>query len=251
MQNSKIEKENLQTFNEWFMGPIGSYLLELETKQLNAFINTLYGTFLLCLGEAPFIQTISQSPIPHKVWIHPTASNRQDCSPISSRQDKLPIGSDEIHLVYLAHCLEFVNNPHEVLRESFRVLLPEAHVVISGFNPWGLWGIWRLFARFRKRWPWTGKFISSTRLNDWLALLGFDVVSVHYYFFKPPLGFSAVMDRLKWLEPVGRFLWPIFGGSYMILAKKRVLTLTPIKPEWVKKEKLVVDSLAQPTTRNS
>jgi hypothetical protein len=136
------------------------------------------------------------------------------------------------------------------LRESFRVLIPEGHAVISGFNPWGMWGLWRLFAQFGKNWPWKGHFISVTRLKDWLALLGFDVVSVQFYFFRPPLKVSSVLDRLKWLEPLGNFLWPFLGASYVVLAKKRVIPLTPIRAQWAKKEKLVVEGLVEPTTRN-
>ncbi len=234
----------------WFLGPLGQRFLEIEKKEIGDLSNSLYGNYLLCLGEASFVQAISQSSILHKVWVHPKAKAKEDCSSLSARQDKLPIINDEIHLVYLAHCLEFVKNPHEVLRESFRVLLPEGHVMISGFNPWSMWGVRRLFSHYKKKWPWTGKFISITRLKDWLALLGFDIVSVRFYFFRPPLGFSSFMDHLKWLEPVGRFLWPIFGGNYVVLAKKRVVTLTPIKPDWLKKEKLVVEELVEPTARN-
>jgi len=39
----------------------------------------------------------------------------------------------------MPHTLEFTNDPHQVLREVDRVLIPEGHVVILAFNPWSLW----------------------------------------------------------------------------------------------------------------
>ena len=52
--------------------------------------------------------------------------------------------------VVLPHVLEFEANPHQVLRESERVLIGEGHVVILGFNPWSLWGLWRLLLAWRE-----------------------------------------------------------------------------------------------------
>ncbi len=40
----------------------------------------------------------------------------------------------------LPHVLEFAAEPHRILREVERVLVPEGQVVIAGFNPLSLWG---------------------------------------------------------------------------------------------------------------
>jgi ubiquinone/menaquinone biosynthesis C-methylase UbiE len=50
--------------------------------------------------------------------------------------------------VVLPHTLEFSADPHHVLREVERVLVPEGRVVISGFNPASLWGLRQGRSRF-------------------------------------------------------------------------------------------------------
>ena len=55
--------------------------------------------------------------------------------------EELPFATHSIDLVVMPHILEFAEDPHQVLREVERVLVPEGHVVITGFNPASLWGL--------------------------------------------------------------------------------------------------------------
>jgi hypothetical protein len=105
--------------------------------------------------------------------------------------------------------------------------------------------LWRLIAGWRGKPPWCGKFLWANRLCDWLQLLGFDIVESHSYFFRPPLKNIAIMNKLRFLEKIGQLVWPFFGGAYLILAKKRVATLTPLKPRWrPRRSRLVAPELA-------
>src|SRR5205823_3662158 len=105
-------------------------------------------------------------------------SQNLNISPLSVRFDKLSIANDSVDVVYLAHCLERIANPHEVLREVFRILLPEGHVIITGINPWSFWGFTRFLLRYIYPLPWDGHFISVMRLSDWLTLLGFEIILI-------------------------------------------------------------------------
>ena len=80
--------------------------------------------------------------------------------------------------------------------------------------------------------PWCGRFISQARLRDWLQLLGFDIIEARHYFFRPPLSHKGMMSRLRFLDRIGRRWTPIFGAGYVVVARKRVATLTPIKQRW-------------------
>ena len=59
---------------------------------------------------------------------------------------ELPFDAQSIDLILLPHALEFIDNPHEVLREVDRVLRPEGRVLILGFNPWSLFGLRRVWS---------------------------------------------------------------------------------------------------------
>jgi SAM-dependent methyltransferase len=233
----------------WLSEPLGQSLLEEETQQLAPRIEKLFGYHLLVLGEPQFLSCMTSSPILHRVWVHPEIAASTEGNPLNARQDKLPIISDEIDVVFLAHCLEAIHNPHEVVREAYRVLKPEGHIIITGFNPWSSWGIWRGLVRYIKKAPWDGRFISLSRVKDWLALLGFDITHVQTCYFRPPVTNAATLRRLKWLEWLGRWVWPFWGGTYIVFAQKRVMTLTPIRPTWEKPNQLLPVGLGEPVSR--
>lgn len=236
-------------FRDWLNMPLGQTLIAEEAKTISEFIQTVFGYHLLFLGEWPLLHSILKCPILNRIWIHPFAEKRDNCASVISRQDKLPIMMDEVDLIYLAHCLELNVNPHEVLRESYAALKPEGHVIISGFNPWSFWGAWRFSVRYLKRAPWDARFISLLRLKDWLALLGFDIIQVKTCFFLPPIESENWLTKMSWLEKVGRTIFPLFGASYIVLAKKRVMSLTPLRVDWQKRRKLIPAGLVEPVIR--
>lgn len=237
----------------WWSSPLGQAFLMEEQKEIQKVASKLFGYHLLLLGEPQLMSCMKDSPITHRIWLHPNANNldkQNDTSPLSARFDKLPVLSDSVDIVYLAHCLEFINNPHEVLRETYRILIPEGYVFISSFNPWSIWGLTRWVLRFIRQPEWDGRFISATKLKDWLALLGFDVIRVRKYFFRPPISTVNTLQRLNWLERVGQVLWPFLGGGYVVVAKKRIIALTPIKPAWQKERDMIpAAGMVEPTAR--
>jgi len=151
-------------------------------------------------------------------------------------------------VVALLHVLEFSRQPHEILREAYRALIPEGRVVITGFNPWSLWGVRRLARRGAV--PWSGRFLSVNRLKDWLALLGFELDEAQTLLFRPPLRRHGMMARLDFLERYGARWWSALGGAYVVVARKRVIPLIPIKPRWRPRRAMIPSGLTEPTTRN-
>lgn len=217
----------------WWKTALGTSFFELEKKVVVPLCRHLFGYHAVLLGDPLFLSMFEESPISHRVCLQPKISFiAEHGSALSARQDKLPIIADGVDLIYLAHCLEFVKNPHEVLRETYRTLVPEGHLVISCFNPWSLWGVLGRMLRWTNNAPWSGTFISSLRLKDWLNLLGFDVISCSPFFFRPPINHEGFLQSLSGLEKWGPFCWPFGRAGYVILAKKRVMTLTPMKPSF-------------------
>lgn len=149
----------------------------------------------------------------------------------------------------LPHVLEYEATPHQVLREVQRVLVPYGTLAILGFNPWSFWGLWRFILRRQGSMPWCGRFYSLTRIQDWLALLGFKTVELRYFLFRPPFQQPRLMRRLRFLEEVGQRWYPYFAGSYLVVAKKHVMRLNPIDPLWREEESLDMPAMAEPTTR--
>jgi len=236
--------------DDWFKTELATALCVAQQALMDELLPCLFGYHVVHLGETQAIACLDASRVSHKVIVSPCKpfTMSQDLSWLPAEPDALPIRSDSVDVVVLSYCLEFANKPHEVLREVYRVLIPEGHLIITGFNPWSLWGIRRLF-HFSSYAPWNGKFISLARLNDWLQLLGFDRRSVRSAFFRPPFQRSIVLARLQSLESWGVKYWPLGGAIYTVLAQKKVARLTPIQPRW-RPKRCLLPTIVEPSTRS-
>ena len=167
---------------------------------------------------------------------------------LKCRFEELPVASDTIDLAVLPGILEQTNNPHQVLREVERVLIPEGRVIVIGRNPLSWLGVKHKFQAWRKREPATLKDISRWRINDWFRLLGFET--------ELEVSISLSNERLKksngypWLKKLGQTFCDYFCSYYIITARKKVSTLTPIRPSWRRNKQLVPSRLAEPGVTN-
>jgi len=237
---------------QWYATPLGRTLAECEQALLDDSLSNLFGYHLLQVGAPQGGDLTVASRISHRMVLAdqvaalPPLQGSEGCVGLP---EALPVAGDSIDLLLLPHVLAFADEPHQVLREAERILIPEGHVAVLGFNPWSLWGLCRLVLGWRRRAPWCGRFLSPWRVKDWLSLLGFDTVLLHHMYYRPPLRHPGLLERLVFLERWGRRWWPILGGGYLLVAKKRVATLTPIRPRWRPRRALVATGLAGPTVR--
>ena len=213
------------TLNDWFATPQGQYLLAREQAFFDHSVTDIFGFNALQLGlpEHDFLRN-SRMPL------HIVAGKEAGVQ-VWLEANELPFECGSLDLVLLPHVLEFNAHPHQVLREVERVLLPEGHIIISGFNPRSLWGIRRAVGS-RMGYPWCGNFIALTRLKDWLALLGFEVVAGRFACYAPPLANPGLLKRFHFMEPAGDRWWAVCGGAYCLQAIKRVPGMRLIKPKW-------------------
>jgi hypothetical protein len=70
------------------------------------------------------------------------------------------------------------------------------------------------------------------RVKDWLHLMGFEILADQRFLHSSLTGnVSTESLQQKWHTFAKNYL-PALGSVYVIVAKKRVLPLTPIKPKW-------------------
>ncbi len=241
-----------QALQRWFLQPPGTLLGEAERVVLKKALPNLFGYHILQLGEPISTDLLSSSRIAHRIVTSsdPASGDANRGPALQCEPGALPIAADSIDVVVLPHTLEFDSDPHQILREVERVLIGEGHVVIMAMNPWSLWGLWRLLLAWKSEPPWCGKFLSATRLKDWLKLLGFDIVSTFFVFYRPPFRHAGLLTRLAFLEKLGAYCWRYLGGAYILVGKKRLLTLTPVKTQWRARRSMIAAGMAEPSTRN-
>lgn len=239
-----------QRLRQWFSGTLGRLLLQAEQGRVSHALTDLFGYHIVQVGCLYGDSFIKSSRISHKFILQLDEDSSDGCpAGVISSAESLPLASDSMDVVFLPHVLEYTDNPHRLLREVERVLIGDGNVVIIGFNPWSLWGLWRVFQAWREIPPWYGHFFGLARIKDWLSLLDFELVRIERFFFRPPLQNPGIMRRLEFLEKLGKYCWSWFGGAYIIIARKRVIPLTPIKMRWRDKRSVVNSGIAEPSTR--
>jgi SAM-dependent methyltransferase len=211
---------------EWFAAPLGRYVIERDLEYVDGAVADVFGFNALQLG-LPEHDFLRASRIPLRSRVAPQGA-------VNLRADflDLPIASHSIDLLVLPHVLEFSPDPHQVLREVQRMLMPEGHAVILCFNPNSLWGMRRLFNRARGAYPWCGRFIHLSRLKDWLSLLELDIVAGRTGCYLPPCAQEKWIERFRFMERAGDRWWPIAGGVYFLHVVKRVRGMRIITPRW-------------------
>lgn len=238
--------------HRWFSSSLGQYLCQQEQVLFDAAVVDLFGFNAVQMGCLN-MNLLRNSRIGHRY--HATCSVLLDQQPhLLCEDDFLPFADMSLDLLLLPHRLEFSERPHQTLREAERVLMPEGHVLISGFNPYSLWGVvyrvkkWLSPKSSAPEFPWCGHFIGLNRLKDWLALLGFEVVEVTKCCHIPPFEQTSWHSRLRILDKLGPKWLRFSAGVYFVVAKKRVAGMTPLKPSW-KKSVIVPNLVVRPTQR--
>lgn len=214
----------------WLNGALGEYLKSEEQALYDAAVADLFGFKALQYGMLE-LDLQRESRIPYRLKAGISSGNFQAESPF------LPLPADSLDLLLLPHALDFSDFPQQTLREAERVLVPEGYVVLTGVNPLSLWGLRRFLQRksncSNRQNLWAGQSFGILRIKDWLNLLGFEIVSTHFSCYRIPVQNQIWSKRLA-LDVLGRKCWSHFGGVYCIVAKKRVLGMRIIKPNWKK-----------------
>lgn len=218
-------KSTAQSLSDWFATEQGAYVLQREQAYFDRTVNGIFGYNALQLGlpEHDFLRN-SRIPLRFTGADQPGAAVRL-CG------DELPIACASLDLMILPHVLEFAEQPHAILREAERVLMPEGSLIISSFNPHSLWGVHRALSR-RRGYPWRGHFIALYRIKDWLSLLGFEVAGGCFSAYAPPFQQQKWLNRFDFMEAAGDRWWAVSGGIYFVHAIKRVPGMRLIRPKW-------------------
>lgn len=246
----------------WWASPPGRYLLQWEQQRFDVAVANLFGYHALQLG-LPELDALATNRMPHR-WLalpEPLAAQpASDTAPlpaaltISAAPERpvafithaaaLPFAAQSLDLVLLPHTLELSADPHAVLREVERVLVPEGRVVIAGLNPASLWGLRQCAGQWAERWgltppesdhlfvPETGDWIAPWRLRDWLWLLGLEIESTQTGAYRWPAHTAHWLERGAWLDQCGPRLWRALGAVYFVVAVKRVRGMHLLGPAW-------------------
>lgn len=212
----------------WQALPNGIIIRKTIEQALAPWWKKFFGYHLIKLGPLSCEINVIGSTIKHQIKLGTNQKNGDLVGDI----DELPLQTHSVDVCLLSHALEFSIDPHHVVREASRALIPNGYLVITGFNPVSLAGLNRFLPYRRQNSPWNQEFFSPMRIKDWLHLMGFEILADQRCL---PSSLTGKLTEQSLNNPLhnfaNRYLTP-FGSIYILIAKKRVLPLTPIKPMW-------------------
>lgn len=201
--------------------------VELELA-LVPIMERIFGYYLVKLGNLSSEIQVTSSPIRQQFNLSQTLIKP---SHIKSKSCRLPLQNNSVDAFLLVAELDFAQDPHQIIREVDRAITSNGHVVIAGFNPFSLAGIMKYLPINRKNMLHDGRFFTAARIKDWLQLLDFEIIK------QEQVVYSGLFMRRRLNQASRIQLWcrrflPWFSSMYVIVARKRDMPLSPIKPRW-------------------
>lgn len=152
---------------------------------------------------------------------------------------QLPFVSESFKLLIVQHALEQIADADACVAELARVLAPEGIALMLGFNPLGTWRPW-LMRRGR------GLRLRSARAcKSLLAREQIDTLQLRFPGLLWPRAVATMDSEMTSHSPLARF-----GSSWLLIARKRRSTLTPIRLRNAAREAARAPQLAPGAHRN-
>ncbi len=235
-------KKNAQAkFALWLTSRVGHSFLQLEKRVLKN-LPGMHRQPIVLLGES------EQKNLVEPLSLLVSENNHSELKDkvIVAHFNALPLQPDSIEHIVLPHTLDFFHKPNTLLREMNIALRADGYVTIIGFNPLSLWNV-RRFVSLRKKGPWAGKFRPIWQVKSWLEILNYDVILCKKQMHRLPFFKGKLFDQLACLEPIQKALFPFAGAIYVIVAKKKVFGITPLRNRWKKIPKVLSRPAMKPS----
>jgi len=236
---------------DWLSDERGRGLLWEESRLVAKALDSVFGDYFLQIGTWGPADVFLKSARTRSRYLVANEIGKSGALVMNSTH--LAIASDSIDAVLLPHTLETSTDPHQLLREIDRILRPDGHLIVLGFNAPAWWSVRQRLSDGGFL-PGIDRFVGEHRLVDWLQLLGFRATQSRFYHpaksvdrvlagsdeadVEPLAGGSWWREKLLRRSAEQRGMlrimrgwryWRFTSACYMVVARKEVIAMTPIR----------------------
>ncbi len=199
-------------------------LFARELRALEPVLSGIYGNsglFLRAHGAAP--ANLPAHLLGRMVAL--TLSDAQFDGDVRCAPAQLPFANETFKLLIAQHVFEQMPRPDDCVADIARVLAPEGVALILGFNPVSLWRPWLALNG-----PRSGPRLRLRSARAWQQMLAREQVDTLQVRYPGTLWPRAESGQPSTSETglLATFLGRI-GSSWLLLARKRRSTLTPLR----------------------
>lgn len=155
------------------------------------------------------------SLMPDTIGIHHWPDGAMNLTGLIS-EDKLPIETESVDTILVAHGLEYAQHPETLMQELWRVLKSNGRMVLVVPNRIGFWS----------RADWTpfghGQPYTLSQLHDLLKRCLFVKEREDHALFVPPFKSFPLLRTFFSLENIGKFCFPALAGVNIVEVSKQV-----------------------------
>ena len=227
-----------ESYRRFYASPTVQALLSRELSALTPILAGVYGNNGLFLR--PHESVAPKLPahlVSHVVEVSPRSENLFSGA-AHFEATELPFVNDSFQLVIAQHAFELIADAEAMASEVSRVLAPEGVLLVLGFNPFGSWRPWLVGQSMRGA---RLSLQSASACSSRFMRQQIDTLQVRYPGLMLPNDPAQPQSRYaRWFaDTFGRF-----GSSWLMLARKRRSTLTPLRLRPSKRERALNPRLA-------
>jgi SAM-dependent methyltransferase len=219
------------------------HILLIEQDELHCCLQDVNPQALLCFSDL-YLHVLKKMINTDHFWYYAPymkvdASNKW----VVGDYLNLPFLSDSMPSILIPHVLDAISEKKQCLKEIYRILQPEGHCFITGFNSDSLFGLPVPI----KHEPAFSQLVSASELRKLLIRIGFNVIMVKSFYFQPAFLQNKMKQFSKILEMVGHLVWPMMGTLYLFYISKPVLGAKQVGVIQKTRKKLHPKGLVEPT----
>ena len=210
--------EQYYALDKWFQSPLGLSVAQEFLAELEPVNYYLKGETLLQLGNCGdniWLDTLNYN---HKWIASPStveARNQIECS-----LNQIPLARNSLDCVLAPLSLEPFGIGYSLIDEIDRILKPMGFVVFLSINPWSLWGAALKCGLLHCYHEQKVKMRTAFSLNRSLLQRGYRQCALSNFCYIPPVNNKSVIEKLTFLDEVGKMVWPFPSGFYCYIAQK-------------------------------